>query len=142
MRKRPPTDQELIRYLEGDVTNSHAGRIVLLTSANSAHQKRLDALEQTFELLSQPHHELVEVDLLPAIHRELQRAPEPKPKSRLLAVFALAASLLVLSLPATIIRRALDQETAEHQKVERRILGWLSLEPEPKPELKPPPSDP
>ena len=129
-RRRLPSDEELIRYLEGEVTQSRAGQIVILAESNAAQRKRIEALEQTMDLLARPDPRVEEIDLVAGIMARIEAGDPPRrnhPLRALLAVGALIAAVVIAKAP--MLRDSVQEPRTEHQQnVERAILSVLSLE--------------
>ena len=124
IRRRQPSDAELIRYLEGEVTPSRAGQIVVLAESNAAQRKRIEALENMLDVLARPDPRVEDIDLMDGIYAKLEAGEPPRRNriGRLFAAVAFMAGMVVM--PSPIVK-----EKAEHQEnVERAILSVLSLD--------------
>src|SRR5688572_14547619 len=101
-RRRLPSDEELIRYLEGEVTQSRAGQIVILAESNAAQRKRIEALERTIDLLARPDPRVEEIDLVAGIYARIEAGDPPRrshPLRALLAVGALIVAVVIAQAP-------------------------------------------
>src|SRR5688572_33356810 len=100
-RRSHPTDAELIRYLEGEVTQSRAGQIVVLAQSCAAERKRLEAMERMLDLVAQPDESIHELDLVDAVREQIARGERPvarkRPRRALLALCAIVAGAMLLS---------------------------------------------
>jgi hypothetical protein len=144
------TDDELARYLEGEVTQSRAGQIALLTSANTVEAKKLASLEQMFDRLATPDPRTAKIDLVAGVREKIAKADPPErrvPTSRLLlALCAVVGSAVFATVmisrggrealppakvhqPAPVGKRPLQMREERKREVERAILSVLSLAP-------------
>jgi hypothetical protein len=133
-RRSHPTDAELIRYLEGEVTQSRAGQIVVLAQSSAAERKRLEAMERMLDLVAQPDERVVEIDLVDAVHQQLAHAEagvkvrHARAPRALLALGAIVAAVLLISMPRVLDDPGQPEPELRKLEVERQILSWLELD--------------
>jgi hypothetical protein len=122
----------LIRYLEGEVTQSRAGQIVVLAESSAAERKRIEAMERMLDLVAQPDERILEIDLVDAVQEQLARAEDPveRPRSRrtLVALGAIVAAVLLVTMPRVLDDPVPPEPDVRKAEVERQILSWLALE--------------
>ena len=124
------SDEELIRYLEGEVTQSKAGKIVLLTQASAVERERVASLERMLALVARPADEVADIDLVAGVWDRIEQTEGAPPNGRRSwrAIAGLCAMLLlavILGMPMTI---ADDPPPEPRQaELEQAILRFLDL---------------